>query len=179
MLQFGEIPGTENPADLCTKGLPSAKNDEYCDFVKAYFIEGRSSIASKILPSRLNGHITSLVGSHGCRALGKGWFYTPTGSYLYPPRRGGLPAPSHKKRWENTASAPVWVLGSLLSWICWGYPRAIPYPASDGWRTIGKKCQVLKTWRQAAERPTAAEATQFQVQPEMRSAYWARGEEYR
>ena len=48
LLALEKIPGTKNPADLCTKGLPASKMMEYCSFVNARFCSGRSSIAAHL-----------------------------------------------------------------------------------------------------------------------------------
>ena len=48
LLKFEKVPGAQNPADLCTKGLSAEKTYEFMTFVGAYFRSGRSDAAAKL-----------------------------------------------------------------------------------------------------------------------------------
>ena len=58
-----KIPGTANPADLCTKYLDNATIKKYMDFFNCYYAEGRSKVcpalshvAARLPRVRLGGH---------------------------------------------------------------------------------------------------------------------------
>jgi hypothetical protein len=48
ILRFEKVPGANNPADLCTKGLTSEKIKEYMTYINAYFPAGCADIASRL-----------------------------------------------------------------------------------------------------------------------------------
>ena len=48
LLSFKKVPGTRNTADLCTKGLPREKIDEFINDINARFVEGRASLSARL-----------------------------------------------------------------------------------------------------------------------------------
>ena len=48
ILKFAKTPGSENPSDLCTKGLASPKILDFVQRVGFQFVEGRSEIAPNL-----------------------------------------------------------------------------------------------------------------------------------
>jgi hypothetical protein len=51
ILRFEKVPGANNPADLCAKGLASEKIKEHMAYINAYFLAGRADVASRLCGS--------------------------------------------------------------------------------------------------------------------------------